>query len=73
MSKLNTRLKFLAMDTVTDILTDGLKRNQIRARIYLADLTEEQESEVTDMVRSIILNLMNSADDQTMMNVLEKY
>lgn len=73
MSKLSTKLKFLAMDTVTDILTEGMKRNVINARLYLADLTEDQEREVTEMVRSVILSLLNTADDQTMLSILEKY
>lgn len=68
-----SKLQYLAMDTVTDILTEGMKRDVVKARVYLADLTEEQEREVTDMVRLILLSFLNFTDDQTMLEILERH
>lgn len=73
-TKLSLKLKLIAMDTVTEILTSGLDRNNIIEHIGHTDLTEDQISEVVEMIRAVLLALLTTADDdRKMIKVLEKF
>lgn len=68
--KTTDELKFLAMDIVTDILTESLDHNRIHARV---NLPETQQAEVTEMVRALMLSMVATLDDRAMLKILERY